>query len=112
MGKQIFVTNKNDFTHTDGYDGEEYVFPPGERVLIPGDAATHMFGFNLPDKSDALTRLGWAFIYDPDAKTFKDNEDGIRKLSRFVFDEAVMVSKSSLAAKHDDSSARDHTRNV
>jgi hypothetical protein len=99
MGKQIFVTNKNDFVHQDRYDGEEYVFPPGERVLIPSEAATHMLGFNLPDKSEALVRLGWATMYDPAAKNYVENPDGVKRLARFVFDEAVMVSKSSLLEK-------------
>jgi hypothetical protein len=112
MGKQIFVTNKNDFVHTDAYDGEEYVFPPGERVLVPSDAATHMFGFNLPDKSESLVRLGWATIYDPAAKTFVDNPDGVKKLAKFIFDEAVMVSKSSLAAKHDVPGTVDNARHL
>jgi len=112
MGKQIFVTNKNDFTHTDAYDGEEYVFPPGERVLIPAEAATHMFAFNMPDQSEALVRLGWATIYNPGAKTFVDNPDGVKKLAAFVFDEAVMVSKSSLEPKHDVSRPGDNTRHV
>jgi hypothetical protein len=96
MGKLIFVTNKNDFVHQDRYDGEDYVFPPGERVLIPSEAATHMLGFNLPDKSEALVRLGWSMTYDHTAKTYVENPEGVKKLAKFVFDEAVMVSKSSL----------------
>jgi hypothetical protein len=112
MGKQIFVTNKNDFVHTDAYDGEEYVFPPGERVLIPVEAATHMLGFGLEDQSDALVRLGWATVYNPDAKTFIENPDGVKRLARFVFDEAVMVSKSSLGPKNDVSSPVNHPRHV
>jgi hypothetical protein len=95
MGK-IYVTNTNDFDHVDSYDGEEYVFPRGERVLISDEAAVHFFGHNLVDKSDALIRLGWAMKYDPVQKTFVENTDGVKKLARFVFDEAVMVSKSSL----------------
>ena len=96
MGNEIFVTNTNDFDHVDAYDGEEYVFPQGERVLIPADAAVHFFGRNLKDKSEALVRLGWAMKYDATKKQFVEDEAGIRKLANFVFDEAVMVSKSSL----------------
>lgn len=98
MGKQIFVTNKNDFVHQDRFDGEDFVFPPGERVLISADAAIHMFGFNLMDKSDVLIRLGWASHYDETVKNFVENPEGVKKLAKFVFDEAVMVSKSSLLA--------------
>jgi hypothetical protein len=96
MGSQIFVTNKNDFVHSDRYDSEDYVFPPNERVLIPMDAAVHLFGHNLRDKTDALVRLGWAMKYDSRAKNFVENEDGVKKLAKFVFDEAVTVAKQSL----------------
>jgi hypothetical protein len=99
MGNQIFVTNTNDFDHVDSYDGEEYVFPQNERVLIPYDAAVHFFAHNLKDKSEALVRLGWAMRYDGTKKQFVEDEEGVKKLARFVFDEAVMVSKSSLERK-------------
>jgi hypothetical protein len=99
MGNQIFVTNNNDFDHVDAYDGEEYLFPQGERVLIPEEAAVHFFGRNLKDKTETLVRLGWAQVYDKDKKQFVENPEGVKKLSRFVFDEAVMVSKSSLERK-------------
>lgn len=97
----IFVTNTNEFSHVDRYDGEEFVFVPGEKVYIPKAAATHLFGWNMPDKSEALTRLGWAMVYDPKAKTFVEDVQGVKKLAKFVFDEAVMVSKSSLAERLD-----------
>jgi hypothetical protein len=99
MSSQIFVTNTNDFDHEDAFDGESYVFPQGERVLIPFDAAVHMFGHNLMDKTETLVRLGWAMKYDPASKRFIEDKDGVRKLAKFVFDEAVMVSKSSLERK-------------
>lgn len=99
MGNQIFVTNTNDFDHIDMYDGAEYVFPKDERVMIPVEAAIHMFAYNMQDQSDALVRLGWAMRYNAEKKQFEENPDGVKKLSRFVFDEAVMVSKSSLERK-------------
>jgi len=97
MGPQkIFVTNTNDFVHTDRYDGEDFVFPPHEQVLVPVEAAEHMFGFNNPDKSAILQRLGWAMTYDPATKAYTENPDGVRRLAGFVREEAVMVSRSSL----------------
>ena len=93
----IFVTNKNDFVHFDRYDGEDFVFEPGEKVFISKPAATHMFGWNLNDQSEVLVRLGWAMVYDGEVKNFVENKEGVNKLANFVFDEAVMVSKSSLA---------------
>jgi hypothetical protein len=96
MGSEIFVTNTNDFDHIDAYDGQEYVFPQGERVMIPEEAAMHFFGRGLKDKSEQLVRLGWAMKYDPVKKQFIEDQEGVKKLARFVFDEVVMVSKSSL----------------
>jgi len=115
----IFVTYKvpkdeaaSTPAHVDAYDGIEYVFPPNERVLVPADAATHMLGFNMPDKSAALVRLGWATKYDDKAKNFVDNPAGAERLKRFVFEKAVMVSESSLAAKHDNARPEHDARNV
>jgi hypothetical protein len=96
MGPQIFVTNTNDFDHVDAFDGEEYVFPKGERVLIPEDAAVHFFGRGLKDKSEALVRLGWAMKYDAIKKQHVEDETGVRKLANFVFEEAVMTPRTSL----------------
>ncbi len=41
------------------YDGVDYEFLPGEKVDIPQVVAKHIFGFGDPDKTKALTRLGW-----------------------------------------------------
>jgi hypothetical protein len=95
----IFVTNKNPELHADRYNGEDYVFPPGEKVFVPKAAATHMLGWNMKDKSDALVRLGKAMRYDPALKNFVEDSEGVRWLANFVFDEAVMVPQSTLAAK-------------
>jgi hypothetical protein len=94
----VYVTNKNDFTHADRCDGIDYVFPPGERVLTPSAAATHMLGYNLLDKTDTLVRLGWAMKYDPKVKNYVEDTEGVQRLARFVFEEAVMTPKSALAA--------------
>ena len=56
--REIFVTNQNDFHHCDSFDGVEFNFPPKEKVAVPVEAASHMFGFNKPDKTETLTRSG------------------------------------------------------
>jgi hypothetical protein len=125
MSADIYVINMNGvdaktgeidpdraFTHIDRYDGDEYVFPPKERVLVPKAAATHMLGWNMPDKSEVLVRLGWAMTYDPAKKDFTENPDGVKKLARFVFDDAVMVAASSLRKAHDDPRSVHDARNV
>jgi len=81
---EIFVTNKNTFDHRDSYDGEEYEFPAGQKVLIPVPAAIHMFGFNRRDKSDNLIRLGWANLPD---------DEGAKRLAKFVFTMPVLVEQ-------------------
>lgn len=97
MMGSVFVTNTNEFEHADRYDGEDYVFPPNVKVLVPVAAAQHMLGFNLVDKESTLSRLGWALRQDPVTKKIGDDPEGAQKLANFVFDEAVTVSKSSLA---------------
>jgi hypothetical protein len=100
MSANVYVTNKNDFVHQDRYDSVDYVFPPGEPVVVPLDAATHMFGMGLADKSEILLRLGWATRYDPKTKNLAEDPDGVEKLKRFVFEEAVMVRASQRQSEH------------
>ena len=89
----IFVTNKNTFFHTDRYAGVDYDFPPNQRVAVPVNAAIHMFGFNCPDKTETLTRLGWSMRYNTKTKQYEDDPNGIRKLANFVFTRAVLVEE-------------------
>lgn len=81
---EIFVTNKNEFPHEDAYDGQPFMFMPGEKVALTRHAATHMFGFNLKDKTETLVRLGWANLA---------NEEGVTRLRKFVFTEAQLVER-------------------
>lgn len=81
---EIFVTNKNEFPHEDAYDGVPFVFMPGEKAALTRAAATHMFGFNLKDKTETLVRLGWANL---------PNDEGVNRLRKFVFTEAQLVER-------------------
>ena len=89
----LFVTNKNDFTHEDRYAGQDFVFPPGVKVLVPEEAATHMLGFNLVDKSNTLARIGWANTrFDKlRADGSPDPDWGAKQLAKFVFTRAQVV---------------------
>lgn len=80
MNDQVFVTNKNAERHTDRYDGTDYDFPSGEKVLVSIEAARLFFGFGMADKTEALVRQGWA-----------NSEEGVTRLARFVFTQGVMV---------------------
>ena len=89
----IFVTNRNEFMHSDRYDGTEYLFPPHQAVPISEEAAAHMFGFGAPDKGPVLARLGWSFHYDESKKTFVNDEAGPVKLAKFVFTKGEFVPR-------------------
>lgn len=92
--QEIFVTNHNKFVHEDAFDGVVYVFPPEERVVVPAAAATHMLGFNVPDKTDALTRLGWAWTIKKgkDGKgEITEDPEGVKKLANFEFTKATLA---------------------
>ena len=74
----VYVTNKNDFVHHDRFNGQDFIFKPGEAQVVPVDAVTHMFGWNKKDKTPALLRLGWA----------NQGDQGVKKLAKFVITEA------------------------
>lgn len=40
------VTNHNDFEIEDRFDGVPYLFEPGVSVVVPPDAALHIFGWS------------------------------------------------------------------
>lgn len=84
----IFVTNKNDFEHQDRYNGVDYFWNPGDKVAVPEEAAAHMFGYGRADKTENLVRLGWNWQED----------EGVRKLAKFVFSQAQIVEAESKAA--------------
>ena len=48
---QVRVTNRNNLWKiVDRYGGTEYVFPPGETVLVAAEVAEHIFGYGLDEK--------------------------------------------------------------
>lgn len=85
---EVFVTNRNTFVHEDRFNGHPYVFPKGEKVLIPIEAARHMFGFGASDKTEALVRLGWA-----NPGPLDEGDAGVKKLALFVFTQAKVIEE-------------------
>lgn len=58
----ITVTNNGDKTLRGPqvkFNGIPYEFPPGQRVTISFDAAKHIFGLGVADKTDVLSKHGW-----------------------------------------------------
>jgi hypothetical protein len=53
----LYVTNKNGFTHTDRYNGQDFVFEPNTPVVVEANAVTHMFGYGRRDKTENLIRV-------------------------------------------------------
>lgn len=76
----LYVTNRNGQFYKDRFDGEDYEFPPGEKVLIEELAAAHIFGFGRADKTENLIRMGKA-----------NAPDGPQWLARFQFTAAKVV---------------------
>ena len=91
MSEMLFVVNKNAFHHTDRFDGQDYQFPPGQKVMLSSEAAAHMFGLGVPDKTSVMHRKGWAFRYDAERKAFVEDQDAVTKLKNFVFTRAKLV---------------------
>lgn len=60
MADVVVVTNRNGSIYKDGCAGIQYAFPPGEDVLIPTDAARHIFGYGLENRMPNMVRMGIA----------------------------------------------------
>jgi hypothetical protein len=56
------ITNGNDNPFVGRFDGQDYAFPCGQPVYCPDDAAKHIFGLGQSDKSNVLSRNGWATV--------------------------------------------------
>jgi len=55
----LTVKNGNPFNFTGRYDGIDYSFPAGAITAVPEDAARHIFGVGMVDKTDVMVRQGW-----------------------------------------------------
>ena len=77
----LTVTNRNDFDFVGRYDGQDYPFPSGKTTAIPEDAAKHIFGVGLTDKTDILVRHGWM-------QNSTQTAEAMSKLNKFSFNVA------------------------
>lgn len=69
----VKVTNKNNTKILrDRYGGIEYVFPPGETVVIPSEAAEHIFGYGLDTKGKWQKFLRSGLANDPKGREIFD----------------------------------------
>ena len=85
----IFVRNNSGLDFADRYDGVDYDFPDGKLIGCPVEAATHIFGYGLEDKTANMIRLGWAA-----------NSGGIKqafeRLDKFEFLQGKMMVQEAL----------------
>ena len=96
MSEMLFVENRNEFHHTDAFDGRTYQFPPGQKVMLSLEAAQHMFGVGQADKTSVMHRLGWGFTYDPVTRGFGEDHEAVKKLKNFVFTKAKLVEEQDV----------------
>ena len=97
--EMLFCVNRNNFYHEDAYDGHTYGFPPGEKVMVPLEAARHMFGVGESNLSAIMHRKGWAMRYNPESKTYEEDPDGVQKLKNFKWTKAQLVEQSADGAE-------------
>ncbi len=74
----LWVVNRGHEVFRDRFDGEDYIFEPGEPLEIPAAAAKLIFGWGEENKGRCLQRLGWA-------RTNLDLEAGLKRLNQFTF---------------------------
>ena len=74
----IVVVNKTDSEFADRFNGQDFVFPVGKKILISEDAARHIFGLGAADKTPYFARLGWL-------RTQGDIPAAEARLAKFTF---------------------------
>jgi hypothetical protein len=77
----IKVYNGSGQPHFDRWNGMDFSFPPDSTVVIPAEAATHIFGMGLTDRYRQIVRLGWA-------PTSAEMAQAIKRLDSFLFEDA------------------------
>lgn len=98
------VTNGNLFNFVGRYNGVDYAFPVNEPAYCEDDAAAHIFGIGVTDKTAVLARHGWANFTSSVAA-------GMRVLNNFSFEhmdlplDAPLARELALAAPTDHGSA-------
>jgi len=86
----VRVTNNNDFTISDRFDGDPYIFLPGKSTLLPVAAAATIFGFMggettsgvefqiTPDWAHVQRRYGWNILQQ------RKDEDIVEAVARMT----------------------------
>ena len=86
----IYVTNHTQEPLKDGFGGVFYEFLPGTTVEVSEEAARHIFGYNDPNKTPYLARLGWV-------KNTNELKDGFKRLSEWTLSNEPPKKNQSLS---------------
>lgn len=83
MSSDLIIVKNSGERFTARYDGQVYVFEKGDKVPISVDAARHLFGLGLEDKSEVFARHGWM-------ERSTDYEKCMTRLNQFSFEVGVV----------------------
>ena len=89
MSELVYITNNSDKKLVAGYAYKEYVFPVGDTVAIPPEAARHIFGYGDSNKEPYLARLGFIRLHS-------ELDEALEKLSKFEIDDQPPQQNRSL----------------
>jgi hypothetical protein len=84
LSNYVRVTNTHPETVKSRFAGEDYLFKPNKPEDVHVDAARHIFGFGLEDKTGVMARLGLAQSSD-------QIEEGTKFLAGIRFEPVVIV---------------------
>lgn len=93
----IGVTNIGKETVVARYDGQDFEFKPDVAVALSDEAATHIFGYGLDDKTRALIRLGWLANSTALSEALKRLDDFVFSEAKVVFDEPLPIKGTPTA---------------
>ena len=84
MTNMIKVTNGNDFTIIDHFEGLAYIFAPGKAVNVPIEVMHHIFGIEFPaDEALMKTPAFRDQLFNSVAKRWGWNSHDEEKIKRF-----------------------------
>ena len=75
------ITNNNEKDFIGRYDGVDFTFPVATPVYCEDEAAHHIFGIGLTDKTPILSRHGWAPL-----RADSSYQAGMKILNAFAFE--------------------------
>ena len=75
-----------------GFHGDRYEWAPGEKLICSEEAARHIFGYGMEDKSAAFLRIGWL-----NTRVDCQLKDAMKKLSKIKFRPVQQVYEMSQA---------------